>query len=329
MTLTSFRNTDPSESLKNKYFTNEHDSLKQFADISGHLCNQLQAAQHFELNPHVSEFVSSFLAKESYDLGKMKEWCTPYFSVYEKILTENGLPPQLKYLSVIESNLNLKLVSSAGAVGPWQLMNDEAHSFGLKVSGKYDERSNLKKSTEVAAQILKKLYSRFGDWLLVIAAYNAGAGCVNRAISKCGSANYWDLQSYLPQETRKHVKKYIATHYFFEGTGGWTTLTAQESHEKKALLASIQTKIDSSLAAATNIRTSEIIGKYNSVVMAAQLEIDLQRFNELNPLFDKILSEGRFYILRLPSEKLKLFNNRKQEILRESVQFVLSSAALS
>jgi len=236
LTLTSFRNTDPSENLKNKYFTTDRDSVKQFPDISGYLCNQLLAAQRFELNPHVSEFVSSFLAKESYDLKKMKQWCTPYFSVYEEILSENGLPPELKYLSVIESNLNLKLVSSAGAVGPWQLMDDEAQMFGLKVSGKYDERTNLKKSTEVAAQILKKLYSRFGDWLLVIAAYNAGAGCVNRAISKSGSTDYWDLQSYLPQETRKHVKKYIATHYFFEGTGGWTTLTAQESQEKRLCL---------------------------------------------------------------------------------------------
>jgi len=63
--------------------------------------------------------------------------------------------------------------------------------------------------------------------------------------------------------------------------------------------------------------------------MAAQLEIDIRQFNQLNPLFDKILSEGRFYILRLPSEKLKLFNNRKQQILRESVQFSLSSAALN
>src|SRR5574337_1157611 len=169
------------------------------------------------LNSLVVPFVNSYLAKESYDLDNMKKWGQPYFAILEKILVANGLPVQLKYLSVIESSLQAKCSSNKGALGPWQLMPDEARRFGLKMSAAYDERTSFKKSTEVAAKILKELYDDLGDWLLVIAAYNAGEGRVKQTIKKTGSNDFWEIQNYLPEETRNHVKKYIATHYFFEG----------------------------------------------------------------------------------------------------------------
>ena len=89
--------------------------------------------------------------------------------------------------------------------------------------------SDYIKSTNAACKILKELYNTYGDWLLVIAAYNAGAGSVNRAIAKAHSKNFWDIQYYLPLETRNHVKKFIATHYFFEGDGSIATVTGNEA----------------------------------------------------------------------------------------------------
>ncbi|MEP6846959.1 MAG: lytic transglycosylase domain-containing protein, partial [Panacibacter sp.] len=214
------------------------------------------------------------------------------------------------------------VVSSAGAVGPWQLMADEAKRFGLKVTARYDERTNFYKSTEVAAKLLKELYREYNDWLLVIAAYNCGKGGLNRAINKSGSRNFYDLQSYLPEETRNHVKKYIATHYFFEGGGGWTTLTAKEANEKKENLAYILSSTDTT--SFSNTMSFVITGKYNSVVAANALLMNIEQFNSFNPYFDKALSEGKSYAIKLPQEKMNLFKAKRQQILYESVQLLLS-----
>ncbi len=324
LTFTSFINKSYPKNIINLP-SNEHDSIKGFKSPLNSVNRDLANAARFELSSNVIPFVDDYLAKESEDLEKLQTWAKPYFILYEKILADNGLPVELKYLSVIESELQPNTVSCKGAVGPWQLMPDEAKRCGLKVTGKFDERTNFNKSTKAAATILKDLYNQFGDWLLVIAAYNGGAGCVKQAITKSGSNNFWDLQSYLPEETRNHVKKYIATHYFFEGNGGWTTLTADETNEKKATLAYIQNKIDS-LTKIADLGTIEIVGKYNSTAVANYLSIDLGQFNQLNPSFDKTLAEGKFYTLRLPNDKLEVFKAKRQVILQESVQLLLSDS---
>jgi membrane-bound lytic murein transglycosylase D len=108
-------------------------------------------------------------------------------------------------------------------------MPSTARDLSLKIKGKYDERNNYCKSTVAAAKYLKDLYNQFGDWILVIAAYNSGPGKVLWAIKMSGSHNFWRLQGFLPAETRGHVKRYIATHYFFENCGGITTLTKTET----------------------------------------------------------------------------------------------------
>ena len=259
----SFRYDIHSTDTVKKNTQNSGDTTKGFKNLLGSKPNDPAAPDHFELNPKAVPFVEDFINKQGGNLEKMKSWATPYFIVYEQILMANGLPTELKYLSVIESSLQSGTVSSAGALGPWQLMPGEAKRFGLVVTRYYDERTNYLKSTMAASKLLKELYNEFGDWLLVIAAYNAGVGGVKRAIDKSGSKNFWDLQAYLPAETRTHVKKYIAAHYFFEGNGGWTTLTASESAEKKAAIANFQNKPDSSIL--TNTATMAITGKYNSV----------------------------------------------------------------
>ncbi len=296
----------------------KNDPVKTSA-INKPINNSLQ----FALNPQVVPFVTNYLSKESDDLASMKKWAKPYFAIYEKILSANGLPVELEYLSVIESGLQANCASGKGALGPWQLMPDEAERFGLKMDDDYDERTSFNKSTAVAAKILKELYNDLGDWLLVIAAYNAGEGRVKQAIAKAGSDNFWNLQNYLPEETRNHVKKYIATHYFFEGSGGWTTLTADETKEKKQVLAKLQNRLDS-LTATANISAMQIVGKYNSEVVSKYLSMDAEEFNKLNPAFDKTLSDGNFYNIRLPMDKMAIFEDKRQIILQQSVQKVLS-----
>jgi len=181
-----------------------------------------------KLNPKALSFVEDYMEKFGANLGKMKDWGKPYFDIMNTILAQHGLPVELKYLSVIESALKTYAVSWAGAVGPWQFMPGTARYLGLRVNNKVDDRVDFYKSTHAAARYLTDLYGIYGDWLLVIAAYNGGPGNVNSAIRKSGSKNFWDLQYYLPTESRNHVKKFIATHYIMEGDGGITTVTKKK-----------------------------------------------------------------------------------------------------
>ena len=181
------------------------------------------------LNKQATQFVKKYIQDNDVCLEAVKQKGTVAFPLIDSILSKHDLPVQLKYLAVVESELNSKAVSRVGAVGPWQFMPATAKVLGLKVNSKYDERKNLKKSTRAAAIYLRDLYSQYGDWLLVLAAYNSGPGPVNSAIRRSGSRNFWKLQYHLPAESRQHVKKYIATHYYFEGEGGVTTLTKSEN----------------------------------------------------------------------------------------------------
>ena len=252
----------------------------------------------------------------------MKVWGNSYFMLYDKILSANGLPLELKYLSVIESDLRANLVSGAGAVGPWQLMPDEAQRFHLTVNDDRDDRTDFVKSTQVACKLLKELHAQFGDWLLTIAAYNCGAGKMKQAIAKAGSDNFWKLQYFLPEETRNHVKKYIATDFYFEKTAGFTTMT---SDEIAAYLTSHSMHIDVQDSTITNTSTVQISGKYKSEIIAQTLDITASQFNALNPDFDKIIATGQNYSLKLPMDKINLFNTSKQDIIRKSVQLYLTA----
>ena len=189
------------------------------------------------LNTSGSKFVNDYVRKNASYLSEIKEKRGSYFTTMETVFNAYNLPVQLKYLAVVESELNLKAVSHVGAVGLWQLMPGTAKTLGLKVTKKYDERRLCYKSTKAAAKYLNDLYNQFGDWLLVIAAYNSGPGPVYSAIKKSGSRNFWRLQQFLPAETRMHVKRFIGTHYYFEGGGSITTLTKAEAAEYLKALA--------------------------------------------------------------------------------------------
>jgi membrane-bound lytic murein transglycosylase D len=276
-----------------------------------------------QINPNAVSFVQNYIRAEGENLEKMKIWGKPYFDMYDGILAQYGLPKELKYLSVIESSLVPGVVSPAGAVGPWQIMASEAIRMGLKVNGRKDERKNVMKSTHAAAKILKGLHSQFEDWLLVIAAYNCGEGRVRQAIRKSGSRNFWELQSFLPAETRGHVKRFIGTHYIFEGSGGLTTMTASEilDHDLNKVVA------DGKRSVSTNdphFGSVEISGKYKASIVAKVVGIDFSSFSKLNPNFDKLIGMGQNYNLTLPVEKMIVFGNNKNTILNESIKAYLN-----
>lgn len=303
------------------------DSTKGFKTLLGNTTlNEDGTTILFELNPRMTVFTNDYLLKQGDKFEKMKLWGQPYFLIYEKILANYALPLELKYLSVVESDLKSGAISVAGAAGPWQLMPSEAKRFGLKVSAAYDERTNFSKSTVAAARLLKELYTDYNDWLLVIAAYNCGRGNVNKAITKAHSRNFYELEKYLPEETRNHVKKYIATHYYFEGGCGWTTLSASETTEKKEALAYLKNQRDSVVVA--NTINIDLTGKYNSVVLSNTILMAIDEFNKLNPYFDKYLLAGKTYTLKLPQEKAALFKAKKQQILYESVQLFLTGGTV-
>jgi membrane-bound lytic murein transglycosylase D len=136
-----------------------------------------------------------------------------YFPIFEQYLKEHNLPNDLKYLSVVESALDPKAISRAGAIGLWQFMPETAKEMGLKITNYVDERQDPHKSTDAALRYLKRQYNRFGSWELALAAYNGGSGRVSRAMKRARSDNFWVVQRYLPTETRNYIPAFIAACY--------------------------------------------------------------------------------------------------------------------
>ena len=186
-------------------------------------------APKISMNKHASKFVKAYMVNESEALQKVKGRSVSYFKMIDGVFEKYGLPLELKYLAVVESDLKTTAVSKVGAKGLWQFMPQTARDLGLKITYKYDERTYAYKSTVAAAKYLKDLHAQFGDWLLVIAAYNSGPGPVLHAIKKSGSKNFWAMQYYLPEESRGHVKRFIGAHYYFEGKGSMVTMTKTET----------------------------------------------------------------------------------------------------
>lgn len=262
----------------------------------------------YELNEKAISFIQTYMDKQGAGLRKMKTWAKPYFNLYDAILENNGIPSQLKYLSVIESHLSSIVVSSAGAVGPWQIMPAEATRLGLKLAP-LDERTDYEKSTQAAATILKELYDEFGDWLLVVAAYNGGAGRLRQTIKKLKTKDFWALQYHLPLETRDHVKKFIATIYVFESDqNNLVTYLSKPTLIKK------KEAVDNS-----NLGRVEIKGRYRAQIIAEFVSFPLDKLINLNPYLEKVLATGKTIELILPKDKLEIFEAHKNEILQASI----------
>lgn len=165
-------------------------------------------------NEYVMSFIKSYLRRPrqiEYMLGLGE---TYYFPIFEAALEKYQVPLELKYLPVIESALNARALSHAGASGLWQFMLATGRMYGLEVNTLVDERRDPIKSSEAAAHYLHDLYTIYGDWLLAIAAYNCGPGNVAKAIrSSGGKKTYWEIYNFLPRETRNYVPIFIAANY--------------------------------------------------------------------------------------------------------------------
>jgi membrane-bound lytic murein transglycosylase D len=172
----------------------------------------------FELNTAALQYATEYINENNWGLKRLKKRSTSTFRVINSAFSKQAIPIELKYMAVVESNLNSDTVcNSTGATGIWQLMPFTADELGLKISDDNDERLHIYKSSVAVAKYLKQLYAEFGDWLLVIAAYNSGPAKVTRAIQLSGSDDFWKLQNLLPAETRNHVKRYLSVLHFFEG----------------------------------------------------------------------------------------------------------------
>jgi membrane-bound lytic murein transglycosylase D len=337
LSLLLFLGIAPFAFIKGQQSTKKIDSLSQERIGFSTLFNitstgNIDKPFEFQLNSKAVSFIQTYMDKQGPALIKMKTWAKPYFNLYDEILIANGVPVQLKYLSVIESHLSSNITSWAGAVGPWQLMPAEATRLGLKLNPN-DERTDYHKSTQAAATILKELYAKYGDWLLVVAAYNGGAGRVSRAIEKVGSKDFWKIEYDLPLETRNHVKKFIATHYVFEGEnasafdkGDYVNKAFDKGdYVNKAFdngnkVNKAKDKKNSSLLLQTQFQEVEVSGRFKISLIAKYLNIDPRALASLNPKFDQIVSSGKRYTLKLPMGYLEKFEAHKNDILQASLQ---------
>lgn len=210
-----------------------------------------------------------------------------YFPIIEEILDAYDVPLELKYLPVIESALNPKAVSRAGATGLWQFMFGTGKMHNLEINKLVDERSDPIASTHAACRYLSNLYKTYGDWNLALAAYNCGPGNVNRAIKRSGGKkSYWEVSEYLPRETQAYVPAFVGAVY---------ALNYYREHNIVPL--------DCGLPAVTD--TVHIFGGdlyFNQI--SAVLGISVEMLRELNPQYkaDVIPASQREYALRLPIE---------------------------
>ncbi|HMG15749.1 MAG TPA: transglycosylase SLT domain-containing protein [Saprospiraceae bacterium] len=162
-----------------------------------------------EVREKIEDYVKIYRKKTSRILGLS----SIYFPVIEEYLKANNIPDALKYLPIIETDLNPKAVSPDGAVGIWQFMPSTGAIYGLSSDQVVDQRCDIHRSTDAAAKYLLKLFDIYEDWALVLAAYNAGPGRVNQAIKKAHSTNYWTIERYLPLQTRKYIPSFLAAAY--------------------------------------------------------------------------------------------------------------------
>jgi membrane-bound lytic murein transglycosylase D len=176
--------------------------------------SQMPTLIEMPYNQVVRSYIDSYVKRYPKRLSSLLALSKYYFPIFENALEAGNLPLELKYLPVIESALNPSAKSYVGAAGLWQFMPATGRLYGLEVNSLIDERCDPYKSSKAAVAYLKDLYEIYGDWMLVIAAYNCGPGNVNKAIRRSGGKrDYWDIYEYLPRETRGYVPAFIAANY--------------------------------------------------------------------------------------------------------------------
>ena len=269
----------------------------------------LPTEMELSFNSVVRTYIEMYTARRRDLVSYMLSLGDYYYPMFEEALDRYGLPLELKYLPVIESALNPVAVSRMGATGLWQFMLRTGQQYQLEINSLVDERRDPYKATEAAARFLNDLYQIYGDWNLVIAAYNCGPGNVNKAIARSGGKqDYWGIYYQLPKETRGYVPAFIAANYVMSYYNEHNICPQESSNDFLAL--------------DTVHVTSEVHFKQISTVLDIPIE-DIRRYN---PQFkkDKIPGNHKAYALVLPTKDIYAFISNKDEILDHNKSIYLT-----
>lgn len=255
---------------------------------------------NIQYNPAVENVIKSFLKNRKKSFERLMAISEYYFPVFEEALAKQNVPLEIKYLSIVESALNPKAVSRVGATGLWQFMYQTGKEYNLNVDSYVDERSDPLKSSKAATQYMTNMYRIFGDWELVLASYNSGAGNVAKAIRRSGGQqNYWNIRKYLPKETQGYVPAFLATMYIYE------------YHKEHGIVPN--------RALVKHFETDTImIKKEMSFKQIADLmDVPVSQIQLLNPAYK--MNVVPFYpnkphFLRLPKEKIGVFTSNEDKI---------------
>lgn len=264
--------------------------------------NRMNNKSTFELvfNAQVKAYIELYAHRRRALTERMLGLSQLYFPFFEEQLDRFNLPLELKYLAVIESALNPTARSRVGATGLWQFMFHTGRMYGLQVTSLVDDRSDIVRSTIAACEHLADLYKIYGDWSLVIAAYNAGPGNVNRAIRRAGGIkDFWRIAQHLPRETRNYVPAFIAVTYVMEHA---------EEHNLFAV-PPIYSHFD--------VDTIHVRQQLSLRTISELLEFPIENLRFLNPTFRKDIipnNPENPYVLHLPKDIAQLFVANEQTI---------------
>ena len=260
--------------------------------------SRIPAIMEMPYNDIVRKFIDMYAGRLRNQVSFMLSACNFYMPIFEEALDAYGLPLELKYLPIIESALNPSAVSRAGASGLWQFMIGTGKIYGLESNSLVDERRDPIKATWAAARYLKEMYDIYGDWNLVIAAYNCGPGTINKAIRRAnGETDYWKIYNYLPKETRGYVPAFIAANY---------VMTYYCDHN----ICPMETNIPASTD------TVQVNKNLHFEQIADLCNLPLDQIKSLNPQYKKQMIPGssKPYTLRLPIDAISTFIDKQDTI---------------
>jgi membrane-bound lytic murein transglycosylase D len=239
-------------------------------------------------NETVKSFIDLYAVRKRLLTSKILGLKEIYFPLIEEYLDKYDIPLEMKYLAVVESALNPVAGSRAGAKGLWQFMYYTGKLYGLKVTSLVDDRFDPYLATDAACRHMKDLYAMFGDWNLVMAAYNSGAGNVKKAINRAGGVyDYWAIWPFLPRETRGYVPSFIAVNY---------VMSYASEHNLYPLDPGILYD---------GIDTVWVSQPTSFDQISEYLNISMEELHFLNPIFKSNIIpayNGKSYSLRLPED---------------------------
>lgn len=279
------------------------DSVPEYTDsVYFDRISKLNATTPIDLryNRNVKNFINLYAVRKRDLTSRILGLAEFYFPMFEQQLDKHDLPLELKYLAVIESALNPVAGSRAGAKGLWQFMYGTGKLYDLNVTSYIDERYDPMQSTIAACQHLKDLYDVYGDWMLVLAAYNSGGGNVNKAIRRSGgSTGFWDIMYYLPRETRGYVPAFIAVNYVMNYSAAHNLYPVDPGFRH----------FETDTVKVNDILSFEQI--------AEKLGINMDTLDYLNPSFRKNIiptTDDKQYSIRLPKPYVASFVNNEKEL---------------